>query len=61
MVEWLGSKGYWILVVLWFVSLGICKSSMDDRNWQATAFFGAVTISLFVAIMFLAVASDTWR
>lgn len=58
MMEWLGSKGFWIL--LWFICLGTCMSSMDDRNWRATVFFGAVTISLLVAIMFLA-AGNTWH
>ena len=61
MMEWLGSKGIWILAVLWFVCLGIFQSNTDDRNWRATLLFGAVTVFLTIAIMFLAVASDTWR
>lgn len=61
MMEWLGSKGFWILAVLWFICFGIFRSSTDDRNWRVTAFFGAVTVFLFLAIMFLAVAGNAWR
>lgn len=61
MMEWLGSRGIWILAVLWFICLGIFKSSMGDRDWRATVLFSAVTIFLLIAIMFLAVAGDTWR
>lgn len=61
MMEWLGSKGFWILAVLWFICFGIFRSSTDDRNWRATAFFGGVTVFLLLAIMFLAMGSDAWR